>query len=189
MTEFRLQRRISASGTFSASGPGGPNFGFSAEFQLQGHFQLPAPEDRISASAPNFSFRDIFSFRPRRTEFRLQRRISASGTFSASGPGGPNFGFSAEFQLQGHFRLQAPEDRISASAPNFSFRDILGFGPRRTEFRLQRRIQLQGHFRLQAPEDRISASAPNFSFRDIFGFRPRRTEFRLQRRISASGTF
>ena len=48
---------------------------FSAEFRLHSHFRLQSSKDRISASAPNLGFRAILGFSPRRTEFRLQRRI------------------------------------------------------------------------------------------------------------------
>ena len=74
---------------------------FSAEFQLQGHFRLQAPEDRISASAPNFSVRDILGFRPRRTgisasNFGFSRFSTSKGPRRISAS---NFGF--EFRLQG----------------------------------------------------------------------------------------
>ena len=114
-----FERRISASGTFSASGwwptelqlqrIRAPNFGVrhifgfklgadrisastnsSAEFRRQAHFRLQA------GGRPNFSF----------SEF--ERRISASGTFSASGWG------PTEFQLQ---RIRAP---------NFGVRHLFG---------------------------------------------------------------
>ena len=38
---------------------------------------------------------------------------------------GSNLG--AEFRLQGHFRLQSSEGRISTSAPNLGFKNIIGF--------------------------------------------------------------
>ena len=184
-----FERRISASGTFSASGWGADRISAStnssAEFRRQAHFRLQA------GGRPNFSFNEF------------ERRISASGSFSASGWGptefqlqrirAPNFdvrhifGFrlgadrisasansSAEFRRQAHFRLQA------GGRPNFSFNEFerrisvsgtsaSGWGP--TEFRLQR------------------IRAPTFGVRHIFGFRPnlgfsaefrRQDHFRLQ---------
>ena len=74
----------------------------NAEFRRQAHFRLQA------GGRPNLSF----------SEF--ERRISASGTFSASGWG------QTEFKLQ-RFR-----------APNFGVRHIFGFSLGQTEFKLQR---------------------------------------------------
>ena len=122
-----FERRISASGTFSASGWGPTEFRLqrmpSAEFRRQAHFRLQA------GGRPNFGF----------SEF--ERRISASGTFSASGWGptefrlqrirAPNFGVRHIFG----FRLGA--DRISASANSSA------------EFRRQAHFRLQAEFRLQ----------------------------------------
>ena len=186
-----FERRISASGTFSASGWG------PTEFQLQ----------RIRA--PNFGVRHIFGFRlgadrisasaNSSAEFRLQaggranfsfnefeRRISASGTFSASGWGpsefplqrirAPNFGVRHIFG----FRLGA--DRISASANSIAeFRRQAPFRLK-AEFRLQRRILASGPFSASVAcrieyRRRIRASAD-------FRLQPAPTEFR--RRISAS---
>ena len=187
-------RRIWASGTFSASGWG------PTEFQLQRirapnlgvrhHFRLQA------GGRPNFSFNEF------------ERRISASGTFSASGWGptefqlqrirAPNFGVrhifgfrlvadrisastnsSAEFRRQAHFRLQA------GGRPNFSF----------SEF--ERRISASGTFSASGwgpTEFQLQRiRAPNFGVRHIFGFRlvaDRIFSFNeFERRISASGTF
>ena len=84
----------------------------SAEFRRQAHFRLQ-PGGR-----PNLGFSDF------------ERRISASGTVSASstfsaGTREPNLGFSAEFRRQDHFRLHSfAGSNIGAEferQPNFGF--------------------------------------------------------------------
>ena len=124
--EFRRQAH------FRLQAGGRPNFSFdrisasansSAEFRRQAHFRLQA------GGRPNFSFNEF------------ERRISASGTFSASGWG------PTEFQLQ---RIRAP---------NFGVRHIFGFrlGADRisasanssAEFRRQAPFRLKAEFRLQ----------------------------------------
>ena len=191
LAEF--ERRMSASGTFSASGWGptefqhqrirAPNFGVrhifgfrlgadrisastnsSAEFRRQAHFRLQA------GGRPNFSF----------SEF--ERRISASGTFSASGWG------PTEFQLQ---RIRAP---------NFGVKHIFGLGWGPTEFQLQRirapNFGVRRIFGFKLGADRISASTNSSAefrrqahFRLQAGGRPNFSFSEFERRISASGTF
>ena len=140
-----FERRISASGTFSASGWGADRISAStnssAEFRRHAHFRAsgwgPTEFQLQRIRAPNFGVRHIFGFR------LGADRISASTNSSA------------EFRRQAHFRLQAGvranfrfndfERRISASG-TFS---ASGWGP--TEFQLQR------------------IRAPNFGVRHLFG--------------------
>ena len=126
----KFERRIWASGTFFGLRLGADRISAStnssAEFRRQAHFRLQA------GGRPNFSFNEF------------EHRISASGTFSASGWG------PTEFQLQ---RIRAPNfgvrhlfgfrlgaDRISASANSSAEFPRQAPFRLKAEFRLQRRI-------------------------------------------------
>ena len=161
LAEF--ERRISASGTFSASGWGPTEFQRQRIFRRQAHFRLQA------GGRPNFSFNEF------------EHRISASGTFSASGWGPTEFSFSeferrisasGTFSASGWGPTEFQRQRIRA--PNFGVRHIFGFrlgADRIYSTNSSAEFRRQAHFRLQA------GGRPNFSF----------SEF--ERRISASGTF
>ena len=135
-SEFK--RRISASGTFSASGWG------QHEFKLQGSI---SSAELISASG-TFSAEGSELMTARRRAQVAPPTIGQATSLSAEfrrrehfrrRPGEPNLGFSAEFKRQDHFRLHSlAGSNIGAELerqPTFGFsqhRPNLG-----TEFRLQ----------------------------------------------------
>ena len=161
--EFRRQATFSASGwgptEFQLQRIRAPNFGVRHIFG----FRLGA--DRISLQrirAPNFGVRHIFGFRLGADRISAStHRISASGTFSASGWG------PTEFRLQ---RIRAP---------NFGVRHIFGFRP---NLGFSAEFRRQDHFRLQSLAG--SNIGAEFERQPIFGFSQHRpnlgAEFRLQ---------
>ena len=158
----------------------------SAEFGRQAPFRLQA------GGRPNFSFNEF------------ERRISASGTFSAAGWGPTEFQLqrirALNFGVRHIFGFRLGADRISASTNYNEFERRIsasgtfsasGWGP--TEFQLQRirapNFGVRHIFGFRLGADRISASANSSAeFRRQAPFQLK-AEFRLQRRISASGPF